>query len=384
MARSSATISSRPTPCPAAPRTHPERHRDTARRRCRPHPGHQPAPKQFDALAPRSCRPTAHADPVLLRGIECKLSHWPPTMPRTTLHQHPCLCEGFPDWYKAATPRDHAGHLRTLIETVEPHADRCTQQRGLPAPHLPPARHLPAEHFANRPLASCPATRGDSLVFYCDHATPVLCRCAPGHGARLPPVMLNVAVPGQGKPGALIALAAWHNPPRQTPATAHHDPASLAFRIPRPARDRLQIRRRGDAEGPTLFLLHGDGLSPLLSSSSTHCSATGTSSPDWRGFGPSQWLHRPTIRRHISDRRPTSIITRRRVSSAGRDSMGGILSACTRHCPERVERLFDAGRFRHRADHTGHGHERYRQWLDQSGQRPSCMCTTTEPTSHVA
>ncbi len=58
---------------------------------------------------------------------------------------------------------------------------------------------------------------------------------------------------------------------------------------------RLHIRRWGKPEAPTLFLLHGwmDVSASFQFVVDELQRDWNIVAPDWRGFGPSQWLHRP-------------------------------------------------------------------------------------------
>ena len=106
-------------------------------------------------------------------GIECKLSHMAADdaedLGYTNIRVY---AEGFPDWFKRGNPYAiSAGHLRTLIETGEAGMlidvrDSGAYQRH----HLPNARHLPAEYFAQQAAGVLPGDKGTPLVFYCDHA----------------------------------------------------------------------------------------------------------------------------------------------------------------------------------------------------------------------
>ena len=150
--------------------------RDTVRRYDVGHiPGAINLPaKQFDALAPRLL-PADKRTLILFYcdGIECKLSHMAADdaedLGYTNIRVY---AEGFPDWFKRGNPYAiSAGHLRTLIETGEAGMlidvrDSGAYQRH----HLPNARHLPAEYFAQQAAGVLPGDKGTPLVFYCDHA----------------------------------------------------------------------------------------------------------------------------------------------------------------------------------------------------------------------
>ncbi|MCL2345613.1 MAG: alpha/beta hydrolase [Desulfobulbus sp.] len=133
---------------------------------------------------------------------------------------------------------------------------------------------------------------------------------------------------------------------------------------------RLHLRHWGDAAAPTLFLLHGwmdvsaswqfvvDELSR-----DWHIVA-----PDWRGFGPSQWLNRPYFfAEHLGDL--DAIVDHVAPSGPVRltgHSMGGILAALYAGIrPERVERLVTLEGFGIAPTTPDMAPERYRQWLGQ-------------------
>ena len=105
---------------------------------------------------------------------------------------------------------------------------------------------------------------------------------------------------------------------------------------------RLHIRRWGDAAAPTLFLLHGwmDVSASFQFVVDELQRDWNIVAPDWRGFGPSQWLHRPYyFAEHIGDME--AIVERYapdgKVRLAGH-SMGGIIACLYAGIrPERVE-----------------------------------------------
>jgi pimeloyl-ACP methyl ester carboxylesterase len=88
--------------------------------------------------------------------------------------------------------------------------------------------------------------------------------------------------------------------------------------------------------------------------------------PDWRGFGPSQWLHRPYyFAEHIGD--IEAIVERYapdgKVRLAGH-SMGGIIACLYAGIrPERVERVVTLEGFGIAPNPPDMAPERYRQWL---------------------
>ena len=95
--------------------------------------------------------------------------------------------------------------------------------------------------------------------------------------------------------------------------------------------------------------------------------------PDWRGFGPSEWLGRPYFfAEHLGDLEailnhyaPTG-----QVRLAGH-SMGGILACLYAGIrPERVEKLITLEGFGIAPTQPDMAPERYRQWLDQLDKPP--------------
>ncbi len=138
---------------------------------------------------------------------------------------------------------------------------------------------------------------------------------------------------------------------------------------------RLHIRRWGDAEAPTLFLLHGwmDVSASFQFVVDALQRDWNIVAPDWRGFGPSQWLHRPYyFAEHISDLE--AILDHYAPAGQVRlvgHSMGGILSCLYAGIrPERVERLVTLDGFGIAPTTPDMAPERYRQWLDQSRATP--------------
>jgi pimeloyl-ACP methyl ester carboxylesterase len=107
---------------------------------------------------------------------------------------------------------------------------------------------------------------------------------------------------------------------------------------------RLHIRRWGNPKAPTLFLLHGwmDVSASFQFVVDELQQDWNIVAPDWRGFGPSEWLGRPYFfAEHLGDLEailnhyaPTG-----QVRLAGH-SMGGILACLYAGIrPERVEKL---------------------------------------------
>lgn len=138
---------------------------------------------------------------------------------------------------------------------------------------------------------------------------------------------------------------------------------------------RLHIRRWGKPTAPTLFLLHG--WMDVSMSWQFVVDALGQDwnivAPDWRGFGPSQWLNRPYyFAEHIADLE--AILDHYAPNEAVRvvgHSMGGILSCLYAGIrPERIARLVCLEGFGIAPQQPEIAPERYRQWLDQQRTAP--------------
>ncbi len=139
---------------------------------------------------------------------------------------------------------------------------------------------------------------------------------------------------------------------------------------------RLHIRRWGDPAAPTLFLLHGwmDVSAAFQFTVDALAREWNVIAPDWRGFGPSQWLDRPyffaehlgdleAILQHYSPQTP--------VRLAGH-SMGGILSCLYAGIrPERVAGLVTLDGFGIAPTTPDMAPERYGKWLDALPARPA-------------
>lgn len=138
---------------------------------------------------------------------------------------------------------------------------------------------------------------------------------------------------------------------------------------------RLHIRRWGRADAPTLFLLHGwmDVSASWQFVVDALARDWNIIAPDWRGFGLSQWLHRPYFfAEHIGDL--TAIVDHyaagERVRIAGH-SMGGILATLYAGIrPQRVERLISLEGVGIAPTTADMAPGRYRQWLDELAQPP--------------
>lgn len=138
---------------------------------------------------------------------------------------------------------------------------------------------------------------------------------------------------------------------------------------------RLHIRRWGDPGAPTLFLLHGwmDVSASWQFVVDALQGEWNIIAPDWRGFGPSQWLERPYFfAEHIGDMEAIldHYAPNGSVRLAGH-SMGGILAClCAGLRPERVEKLISLEGFGIAPTTPEMAPERYRQWLGELRQPP--------------
>ena len=138
---------------------------------------------------------------------------------------------------------------------------------------------------------------------------------------------------------------------------------------------RLHIRRWGDPEAPTLFLLHGwmDVSASWQFVVDQLARDWNLIAPDWRGFGPSQWLDRPYyFAEHVGDMEAIldHYAPDGQVKLVGH-SMGGILASLYAGIrPDRVERLISLEGFGIAPMQADLAPERYRQWLGQIRQRP--------------
>ena len=131
---------------------------------------------------------------------------------------------------------------------------------------------------------------------------------------------------------------------------------------------RLHIRRWGQPDAPTLFLLHGwmDVSASFQFVVDELARDWNIIAPDWRGFGPSDWLHRPYFfAEHLGDLEaildhyaPTGP-----VRLAGH-SMGGILACLYAGIrPERVEKVVTLEGFGIAPTQPTQAPARYVEWL---------------------
>ena len=138
---------------------------------------------------------------------------------------------------------------------------------------------------------------------------------------------------------------------------------------------RLHIRRWGNPEAPMLFLLHGwmDVSASFQFVVDTLAREWNIVAPDWRGFGPSQWLNRPYFfAEHLGDLE--AIVDHYapcgKVRLAGH-SMGGILATLYAGIrPERVERVVSLEGVGIPPTQPDMAPGRYREWLDTLRQPP--------------
>ncbi len=138
---------------------------------------------------------------------------------------------------------------------------------------------------------------------------------------------------------------------------------------------RLHVRCWGERQRPTLFLLHGwmDVSASWQFVVDELARDWHIVAPDWRGFGPSQWLNRPYFfADHIADLE--ALLDRYAPDGQVRlvgHSMGGILACLYAGIrPERVSRLISLEGFGIAPQHPEMAPERYRQWLNQQRTPP--------------
>jgi len=132
---------------------------------------------------------------------------------------------------------------------------------------------------------------------------------------------------------------------------------------------RLHIRRWGDADAPTLFLLHGwmDVSASFQFTVDELKKDWNIIAPDWRGFGPSQWLNRAYFFvEHLGDLDAilNHYAPEEQVRLAGH-SMGGILSCLYAGIrPQRVAGVLTLEGFGIAPATPEMAPERYQKWLD--------------------
>ena len=138
---------------------------------------------------------------------------------------------------------------------------------------------------------------------------------------------------------------------------------------------RLHIRRWGNPDAPTLFLLHGwmDVSASFQFVVDELKKDWNIIAPDWRGFGPSQWLNRPYFFvEHLGDL--DAIVDHYapegKVRLAGH-SMGGILSCLYAGIrPDRVASVMTLEGFGIAPTTPDMATERYTKWLDTLKKPP--------------
>jgi pimeloyl-ACP methyl ester carboxylesterase len=138
---------------------------------------------------------------------------------------------------------------------------------------------------------------------------------------------------------------------------------------------RLHIRRWGNPDAPTLFLLHGwmDVSASWQFVVDELQQDWNIIAPDWRGFGPSQWLNRPYFfAEHLGDM--LAIVDHYASTGALKlagHSMGGILATLYAGLyPERVERLISLEGFGIAPTTPDMAGDRFRHWLGELKNPP--------------
>lgn len=138
---------------------------------------------------------------------------------------------------------------------------------------------------------------------------------------------------------------------------------------------RLHVRRWGKPEAPRLFLLHGwmDVSASWQFVVDALASEWDIVAPDWRGFGPSQWLNRPYFfAEHMGDME--AIIERYSPDQPALivgHSMGGIIASLYAGLrPERVQRVVSLEGVGIAPTAPEMAPERYRHWLDEVKSPP--------------
>ena len=131
---------------------------------------------------------------------------------------------------------------------------------------------------------------------------------------------------------------------------------------------RLHIRRWGNPQAPTLFLLHGwmDVSASFQFVVDELAQEWNIIAPDWRGFGGSEWLSRPYFfAEHLGDL--DAILDRYAPQGQVRlvgHSMGGILACLYAGIrPERVDSVVTLEGFGIAPTTPDMAPERYQQWM---------------------
>ena len=138
---------------------------------------------------------------------------------------------------------------------------------------------------------------------------------------------------------------------------------------------RLHIRRWGNPDAPTLFLLHGwmDVSASFQFIVDELADSWNIIAPDWRGFGNSSWLHRPYyFADHVGDLEAivNHYAPEGQVRLVGH-SMGGILACLYAGIrPERVASVVSLEGFGIAPTTPDMAPERYQQWLGVLQQPP--------------
>lgn len=138
---------------------------------------------------------------------------------------------------------------------------------------------------------------------------------------------------------------------------------------------RLHVRRWGDPAAPTLFLLHG--WMDVSASFQFVVEALGRDwnviAPDWRGFGPSEWLGRPYhFADHIGDLdRLLAHYSPHAPARLAGHSMGGIIASLYAGIrPERVARVVNLEGMGIAPSSPDMAPGRFRKWLEALGSPP--------------
>lgn len=132
---------------------------------------------------------------------------------------------------------------------------------------------------------------------------------------------------------------------------------------------RLHVRRWGDPAAPTLFLLHGwmDVSASFQFTVDALARTWNVIAPDWRGFGPSQWLGRPYyFADHVADL--DGFLAHYSPAQPARlagHSMGGIVACLYGGIrPERVAGIVSVEGFGIAPSTPDMAAGRFRKWLE--------------------